>query len=238
MKNNVGVLSRPSTRSAKKPTFLVCLLTLMLIVTFIFTLKMYEPVKNILVTGGIFVYPFTFLIIAYIAKYYSFNEAKKSVFMSAGMFAIFFLLIMLCLIPSANNATASYNSVVQYIFANNFWTIGNTQIFYPTMGQFCGILIAYISSHLLYASIYNAIHRYTIDYLAMGLSAFIAAIVDRVVFVPILLLENLLNGSNEFEFFIKCLTSEFIATIVFTMLAIAGYIAISLIKESKNKKTV
>ena len=39
---------------------------IMLIATFIFTLKSYEPAKNIILTGGIIVYPFTFLIISFI----------------------------------------------------------------------------------------------------------------------------------------------------------------------------
>lgn len=235
MKNKVGVLTRPSARASKKPVMLTSLLSMMLIVTYIFTLKMYEPIKNILVTGGILIYPFTFLVLGYISKYYGYEEAKKSVFASALMYGIFFLLIMICLIPKASNATASYNSVIQYVFANNFWTIGNTQIFYPIIGQFFGLVIAYIASHLLFVAIYNAIHRYTIDYLAMGLAAFIAAIVDRVVFVPLLLLENLLNGKNEFDFFVKCLTSEFMATIVFIMIAIVGYIVICVCKEKLKK---
>lgn len=239
MKNNLGVLKRPSDRykEIKKPTFLIGLMTILMIVSFIFTLKTYEPVKNIIITGGILVYPFTFLIIAYISKYYGIKEAHKSVFTSAILFAIFFLLIMVCLLPNANTATNGYNAIVQYVFANDFFLLGDTHIFFPTMGQFCGIVIAFITSHLLFASIYNAIHRYTIDYLAMGLSAFISAIIDRIIFVPILLLENLLNGSNSFEFFIKCLTSEFIATIAFVMIIIILYVIITHIKDSTMKKT-
>ncbi len=233
-KNKIGVLTRPSARPPKKPVFLTALLTLILIVTFIFTLKMYEPTKNILITGGILVYPFTFLITAYMSKYYSFTEAKKSIFTSAGLFAIFFLLIMICLVPSSNNATGNYNAIVQYIFAPNYFMLADTHIFFPTMGQFCGLLIAYIASHLLYASIYNATYRYTNELLAMGLAVFIAAIVDRIIFIPILLLENLLNGSNTFDFLVKCLTSEFIATILVVMIIIILYIIISKVKQEKK----
>ncbi len=235
MKNNVGVLRRPSARNARRPVFLTGLLTMMLIVTFIFTLKIYEPTKNILITGGILIYPFTFLVTAYIAKYYSHKETKKSIFISAGLFALFFLMVMICLFPSSNNATTNYNSIVQYVFANNFFMIGDTHVFYPTLGQFCALLIAFLASHLLFASIYNAIKKYTVDYLAMGLGAFIAAIVDRIIFVPILLLENLLDGTNTFDFLVKSLTSEFISTILFIMIVIIAYIIITKIKEKKNK---
>ena len=234
MKNNLGALTRPSARTTRRPVFLTGLLTMILIVSFVFTIKIYEPTKNILVTGGIFVYPFTFLITAYIQKYYSFAEAKKSIFTSAGLFAVFFLLVMVCLIPSSNNATSNYNAIVQYIFAADFFKIGGTHIFYPTMGQFCGLLISYIASHLLYSSIYNAIHRHTNDYLAVGLGFFIAAIVDRIVFIPILLLENILDGSNTFDFLVTCLTSEFIATILFIFIILVIYIVISKFKDSKK----
>lgn len=236
MKNKVGVLRRPSEKykEVKRPTFLIGLMTIILIVSFIFTLKTYEPAKNVIITGGILVYPFTYLIMAYISKYYGIKQAHKSVFMSAILFALFFLLIMICLIPNANNATTSYNAIVQYVFANDYFMIGNTHIFFPTMGQFCGTIIAFITSHLLFASIYNAIHSYTIDYLAMGLSVFISAIIDRIIFTPILLLENLLDGSNTFEFFIKCLTSEFIATIALVTIMIVIYVIITHFKDSKK----
>lgn len=237
MKNNIGVLRRPSEKAkeAKKPTFLVGLLTIILIVSFIFTLKMYEPAKSILITGGILVYPFTFLITAYISKYYSVKEAHRSTFMSAGLFALFFLLVMICLLPTASNATASHNTVIQYLFANDFISIGDFKLFYPTIGEFCGLLIAYITSHILFSAIYNAIHNYTIDYLAMGLSLFIAAIIDRIIFTTLLLLENLLSGSNTFEFFIRCLTSEFIATIAFSLIIIILYAIITHFKDKKKK---
>lgn len=237
MKNNIGALTRPSARNNKKPIFSTGLLTIMLIVSFIFTLKIYEPTKNILVTGGILVYPFTFLIVAYIAKYYNFKEAKKSIFTSAGLFAIFILLMAICLIPAANNTTTVYNSVVQYVFASNYFKVADVHIFYPVMGQFCGILIAFLTSHLLYASIYNAIHKSTADQVAMGLGVFIAGIIDRVVFIPILLLENLLNGSNTLDFLVKCITSEFIATILFMVIIIIIYSIITFIKDNKKKKS-
>lgn len=208
----------------------------MMIIAFIFTLKTYEPVKNVIITGGILVYPFTFLIMAYISKYYGLKEAQRSVFTSALLYTLFFVLIGICLLPNANNATTSYNSVIQYVFANDFFTIGDMKIFFPTLGQFFGTLIAFIASHLLYASIYNAVHRFTVDYLAMGLSAFISAIIDRIIFTPLLLLENLLEGSNTFEFFIKCLTSEFIATIGFVIILIIIYIIMTHIKDAKEKK--
>ncbi len=234
MKNNIGVLSRPSMRNTKKPVFLTGLMTMLLIVTFIFTLKIYEPTKHTLITGGILVYPFTFLITAYLSKYYGFEEAKKNVFTSAILFGIFFLLIMVCLIPSPNNSTENYNAIIQYVFAAEHFTIGSMDIFYPTMGQFCGILIAFIATHLLYAAIYKAIHNYTNDYLAVGLALLISAIVDRVIFVPILLLENLLDGSNTLEFLIKCLTSEFIVTILFVMIIIIIYVIITKFKDKKK----
>lgn len=240
MKNEKGVLTRPSSRllkrDDKKPVFLVGLLSILLIVTYLFTFKTYEPVANIMISGGILIYPFTFLITAYIAKYYGFKEAKRSIFTSTGLFAVFILLVMICIIPTPNNQTSSYNAVIQYLFANDFIMIGDTRIFFPLLGQFFGLCIAFIVSHLLYVTIYNAVHRYTSDYLAMGLSAFIGAIIDRIIFMPLLFLENLIDGSNTFEYFIKCLTSEFMATILSILIIIIVYMIVCAIKDSKKKK--
>ncbi len=238
MENKIGVLRRPSERVSEKktPVFLTGLLTVLLIVSYVFTVKTYEPIKNIVISGGILIYPFTFLLIAYISKYYGFKEARKSVFISSGLFAIFILLIILCVIPEPNSATTSYNAVIQYLFTNDYFTIGEQRIFYPLLGQFFGLLIAYIVSHLVYSAVYNAIHRYTVDYLAMGLSFFIAAILDRIIFMPLLYLENLLDGLNTFDYFIKCLTSEFMATIVFSIILIIVYIIWTSITDKVIKK--
>lgn len=240
MKNNVGGLVRPSSRvtvkEEKRPVFMVGLMTILLIMTYMFTFKTYEPAHNILVTGGILIYPFTFLIIAYISKYYGYKEAKKSIFISAVLYILFLLIVSLAIIPEPNSATTGYNAVIQYLFANDVTTIGDFRFFYPLLGQFLGILFAFVSSHLLYALIYKAINNYTIDTVAMALSVFIAAIVDRIIFMPILFLENLINKLNTFEYFIKCLTSEFIATIVTTAVIIVIYSFTTMIKN-RSKKT-
>lgn len=238
MENRARLLRRPSEKRIpeKKPVFLIGLLTILLIVTYVFVFKTYEPVKSVMITGGIIVYPFTFLIIAYITKYYSFKESRRSIYMSAALFMIFMLLMMICVIPTPNNQTSSYNAVIQYLYTNDFFTIGEVRIFYPLLGQFFGLTIAYVVSHLLYATIYNAICEYTDDYLAMGLSIFIASIIDRLIFMPLLFAENLSSGVNTFDYFIKCLTSEFIAAIVTSIIMIVIYVIIVSIKKHMKKR--
>lgn len=258
MNNQRGALQRPSekrienqietkvdtkvetkieTIKSKRPTFATGLLTILLIISYIFTLKVYEPVNSIIVTGSILIYPFTFLVAAYISKYYGFKETRKSIFTSVLLFILFIVITMVCILPKSNNQTASFNAVIQYLYANNVYMIGDFKIFYPTLGQFLGLAGAFVISHLLFATIYNAIHNYTIDYLAIGLSIFIAAITDRIIFMPSLFLENLIKGANTFDYFIKCLTSEFIATIVATVIIVILYVLITSVIDAKKKKT-
>lgn len=245
MNNQRGALQRPSEKKLesanikvvnKAPTLAVGMLTILLIITYIFTLKIYEPVNNIMITGGVLVYPLTFLILAYVFKYYGFKQTRKCIFQSAMLFVIFILLMMICVVPRSNNETSQYNAVIQYLFTNNFFVLGKLKIFYPTLGQFFSVVISFIISHLLFATIYNAIHNYTVDYLAVGLSVFIAAITDRILFMPILFLENLIKGSNTFDYFIKCLTSEFMAAIVSTILIIILYVIITSVKDALKKE--
>lgn len=237
MKNKRGLLVRPSTRqAAARPVFLTGLLSVLLMITYIFTVKTYEPIRNISLTGGILVYPLTFLIIAYISKYYGFKEARKSIYISTSLYLLFLLIITLLIIPKASITTAGYNAVIQYLFANDYMTIGDTKIFYPLLGQFLGLAGAYVVSHLLYSTIYNAIHNYTVDYLAMSLSLFIAAIIDRIVFIPLLFLKNLIDGNNTFNYILKCLTSEFIVTIGMCLVVVILYVIIVAIKNAIEKK--
>lgn len=228
MEENLGAIRKEENKS---PVFLTGLLAILLILTFMFTLKIYEPARNIQITGGILLYPFTFLIMAFISKYYGFKEARKSIFTSSALFVVFILLVMICVLPSASGATSGYNAVLQYVFANNADYIGSFRYFYPTLGQFFGVLIGFIVSHLLYAVIYNAVHSFTIDYLAVGLSVFIAYIIDRIIFTPLLFAQGLMNGSNTFDYFIKCLTSEFMGAILCSVLIIILYSIITSIKN-------
>jgi len=251
MKNEKGILTRPSARPSerprtrlsertkkeeKRPVFLVGLLTIILIVSYMFTYKTYEPVKNIVISGGILVYPLSFLVIAYICKYYSPKEAKKSTYISAGLFAIFVLLVVIGIMPEPNTETTSYNAVIQYLFANDYFMLGDMRIFYPLLGQFLGLILAFIVSHWLYAVIYKAIKNYVPEFLSMGLSVFIACIIDRLIFIPLLFLENLIDKSNTFQYFLKCLTSEFMVVIPAVFILIILYLIINKIKDRINKK--
>ena len=219
----------------KSPVFLTGLLTLILIVVYVFTLKNYQPAQNIIISGGIIVYPLTFLIVALISKYYGFKEARRSIFVSALLYITFIMLIIIAVTPKANTATSGYNAIVQYVFVNNIKDIGGFSLFYPTLGQFFGLLIAYVVSHLLYATIYNAVHRFTIDYLAVGLGLFIAYIVDRLLFIPILYAKGLSTGANTFEYLIKVLTSEFIVGVGVAVLLVIVYMIINAILKAIKK---
>ncbi len=235
MEENLGVLRE---KSVKRPVFLTGLLAVILIIVYPLSLKTYEPAPNIFIMGGIIVYPITFLITSYISKYYGFKESRKSIFIACGLYLAFIILMMISIIPTSNNATSGYNMVLQYLFTNNVYNIGDTRIFYPTLGQYFSVVISFLVSHLLYAAIYNAINKFTVDYLAVGLSLFIAYIIDRLIYMPILYAEGLINGSNTFDYFIKCLTSEFIAAILCSLIIIVVYVIITSIRKKVKKKMI
>lgn len=142
---------------------------------------------------------------------------------------------MIGVMPQANNETSGYNTVIQYIFTNDFFLVGNVRFYYPMLGQFFGTLVAFVVSHLIYATVYNAINTLTVDYLAMGLGSFIAFIVDRIIFTVLLFLQNLIEGVNTFDFFLKCLTSEFIGYIAAALVVIVLYIIITSIVDARKK---
>ena len=217
------------------PAFYTGLLTVLLIVTYIFTLKLYEPVNNLVLTGGILSYPFTFLIIALISKKYGFKSARKSIFISSALYLLFAVFAIIGILPKSNEASNQYNIIVQYLLANNYIDTLGFRLFYPTLGQFFGVVIAYIVSHLLYSTVYNAIHSFTVDYLANGLGIFIAYIIDRILFVFILFAQGLFKGDNTFGYVIQVLTSEFMFAILAAVIIIILYSIITNIGKKKAK---
>lgn len=217
------------------PAFYTGLLTILLIATYFFTLKLYEPVSNLVLTGGIICYPFTFLVIALISKKYGFKAARKSIFTSSALYLIFSLIAMIGVLPKANEASNQYSIILQYLLANNDVTVLGFKLFYPTLGQLLGVVVAYLVSHLLYSTVYNAIHNFTVDYLANGLGIFIAYIIDRILFVFILFAKGLTDGDNTFGFVIQVLTSEFMFAILAAVIMIILYSIISSIGKKKAK---
>lgn len=227
--NEILVTKQKSEK--KEPIYLTALLSVILIATFIFTLKNYEPARNIILTGGIIIYPLTFFITAVISKFYGFKASRKAIFISTLVYISFFLIMMIGILPSSNATTSGYSSLVQYIFTSKSFKIGTSVLYYPALGQFFSVLVSYLVSHLLFATIYNAVVKFTIDYLAMGLSLFISYILDRLIFMPIKFFSGLINQNNSFDYFIQCLTSEFIASIMITIFLIIIYILFTTIKS-------
>lgn len=226
----------PETKETKEalPAFAIGAMTILLIATYLFSLKFFEPANNLVLTAGILNYPFTFLITTLICKKYSFKVARKSIYLSAALYALFMFIMMLSIIPTGNEISMQYNAIVQFLFANNATTILGIRVFYPTLGQFFGVLVAFIISHLLYATVYNAIRNYTVEYLSVGLSLFIGYIIDRIVFIFILFAKGLYDGSNTFDFVIKVLTTEFMACIVASVTLIILYVIINSFKRKKR----
>jgi len=237
MEGNLGVVFKQRKKDeAKAPVFLTCLLTIILIITYSYTLKMYEPTKNLVLTGGILVYPISFLANIFISKNYGLKAARKSVFTASLMFVMFIVLIMFCAIFTANKATQGHDAMLQYVFVNDVTYIGKTALYYPTLGQFFGVLISFLASHILFATIYNALKKVNVnEYLNVGLSVFIAYVVDRIIFIPLLYSEGLIKGANTFGYLIKCLTSEFIAAMLASVLIIIAFaIIVNLSKKYKK----
>ena len=87
----------------------------------------------------------------------------------------------------------------------------------------------------MYSTVYNAIHNFTVDYLANGLGIFIAYIIDRILFVFILFAKGLTNGDNTFGFVIQVLTSEFMFAILAAVIMIILYSIITSIWKKKAK---
>ena len=229
---------KKESKKENSPALWTSLLSVLLIATFMFSLKFYEPADNLILTGGIYIYPLTFLIVAIICKFYGFKSARKSIFASVLAVLIFTFITMLCVIPDGNSTSMQYNAIIQYIFANDSTYIGSFRIFYPTLGQYFGVLISFIISHLLYATIYNVTHKITIETLSIGLSLFIAYIIDRIVFIFLLFAEGLSKKTNTFDFVIKCLTSEFMAAIAVSVLIIIVMAIVIAVTKNKNNKKI
>ncbi len=231
--NNIKPKNTESS-SLKSDGCLITLLTIILIADYIFIHKNYEPIKNMIITGGTIIYPFSFLVTTFIANKYNKKEARKHIYVSSAMFILFILIIILGLIPKASYTTLVYNSTIQSIFASNMLNIGNVTIYYPILGAFFGTVIAFIVSHTIYLLFYNLIRSSTINFVAMGLSTLVGLVLDRLIFMLLLYGKNLITGDNSFQYFIKCLTGEFMFAIIMTVVLIIIYVIFSSIKNKKH----
>ena len=229
-KNKIKLKKKDST-----PAFLTGLLTILLIASYIFIPKVYSPANHIYINGSILVYPLTFLIITIMLKKYTFTEVRKSIYTSSALFLLFLLIMCIGITPKANTDSTNYNIVIQFLFANNNYKIGEFNLFYPVLCQVFGVIVPYFISHLLYATLYVALISYTLNYLAVLLSLFIAYIIDRSLYVTIYFANDLLNNPDIFNTYIKYLTSEYIAAIL--MVVIILFLDLLFIPVQKNKSS-
>ena len=140
-------------KTSSSPTFITCLLTVLLIATYLLIPKLYEPAKNIIFNASITAYPFTFLVIMLAARKYSFKEMRKSIYTSSIVFILFLLIMCIGLIPIANSDTMNYNVVIQFLFGINNIPLGNLTLFYPQLSLVLGIVLSYIIGQLNFHSL-------------------------------------------------------------------------------------
>lgn len=223
MENKKGENIARIKKDAPSPSFLTGLLTILLIASFILIPKTYSITENIIIDGSILVYPFTFLILTFMCKRYSFKQIRKSIYLSSILYLVFMFFICLGINPPANSDTSNYNLVIQFIFAGNSKEFGEATLFYPMIGQTFGIVIAYFVSHLIYALIFFILKDITIDYLSALLGLFIAYIIDRTIFSPIYCNDFVFGTKPEFDYFIKFLAGEYLFAIFIIIIILLIY---------------
>jgi len=221
------------TKSNPSPTFITCLLSVLLIATYLLVPKLYEPAKNIVFNASITAYPFTFLLIVLAARKYTFKELRKSVITSTIIFILFLIIMCIGIMPAANSDTMSYNVVIQYLFGLNSFQIGDYSIFYPELNLVLGIAVAYFIGHLLYLFIYNALSTPSNEGMVVMLSLFISYIIDRTIFMPIYY-SRVLTQDNSFAYFVKNLTGEYVASILVVITLILVFLIFSIFGRKKS----
>lgn len=205
------------------------LLVVFIIICSIFRYKTIyiDPNNTLQASLSSLLYPFTFLFIALILKNSNFRETHKMIIRTSIIFLVFILISSILNTIPGNYYATETDVALKQVLTPNYFIIRDKLIYYPNLINIISFTLIYYFSHTLFLILYEALEKYTSNFITFSLSMFITFTLDIICFVTI----NDIADSIEFNKFIIDLTTNFVIVIVSTITISFIY---SLIIKSKN----
>ena len=188
-------------------------LFIFVLLSYIFYYKNIYIAPNLVISVSLLVYPFVFLINANNTKSFGTLNTKKMITSTTiGLLLFILLSSILCSFESILD-TNIFSTNLRDILAPNNLSLGNFIIYYPNLYFTFLFIIFYTITNIVFSVIYEAITDNSNFIIGFLLSYLIIFLLDRILFIPLINIGDIINNSLSLINLIKILTANFIIVI-------------------------
>jgi uncharacterized PurR-regulated membrane protein YhhQ (DUF165 family) len=194
-----------------------------LLISFIFLDKNIYIGPKLLISAGLLIYPFTFLILTFIYNKYTIKEAKYSIYISFMLLLVFYLIASIFNSIEAVVSSETVSESLRIIFTPNHFIIKNIIIYYPNLINLLTFSVIFFITHYIFVVVYEAIESTTNYLIGFILSILIGFILDQLLFTPLVSLPHLIDHSLSYNALIETMTANFIIVIFSSLVMLIIY---------------
>ena len=203
---------------------------MLLLISYIFSIKFIYIAPNLNISLGLLIYPFTFLILALMYNNKNITEVKESIYFNFLLIIIFYIIISILNSLDSITSTELISSNLRNIFTPNYLIIKNFILYYPDLINLLTFIVVYFLTHYIFITVFEVIKVNINSPVAFILAILISFILDQMIYVPLTNLHSLINLEITYQNLIEYMTANFIAVIFTSILMLSFY----LIKKRKN----
>ena len=191
------------------------ILFILILLSYIFNNIDIKIYNNSSISIGVLLYSITFLISSIMIERNKIKDCKKYLLSSIKYIILFFILItIMCQFNSSNELIIS----IKNIFTPNIYKVNDYNIYYPDIYKLFIYLIVYYFSHYIFFITYEVTYENVGYLLAFIISTLIGFILDQMIFTTLYNIPYLFTNKILLYDFLNTLTSNFIVTLISSIL--------------------
>ena len=191
------------------------ILFILILLSYIFNNIDIKIYNNSSISIGVLLYSITFLISYIMIERNKIKDCKKYLLSSIKYIILFFILItIMCQFNSSNELIIS----IKNIFTPNIYKVNDYNIYYPDIYKLFIYLIVYYFSHYIFFITYEVTYENVGYLLAFIISTLIGFILDQMIFTTLYNIPYLFTNKILLYDFLNTLTSNFIVTLISSIL--------------------
>lgn len=187
------------------------ILFILVLLSYLFNTINVNIYNNASISIGVLLYSLTFLVSSIMIERNKMKDCKKYVLSSIKYLVLFFIIAtIMCQVSSSNDLINS----IKNVFTPNVYSIYSYNIYYPDIYKLVTYLIVYYFSHYIFFISYEVTYE-NADYLvAFLISTLIGFILDQMIFTTVYNFPYLFTNKIVLYDFLNILTSNFIVTLI------------------------
>ena len=187
------------------------ILFILVLLSYLFNTINVNIYNNASISIGVLLYSLTFLVSSIMIERNKMKDCKKYVLSSIKYLVLFFIIAtIMCQVSSSNDLINS----IKNVFTPNIYSIYSYNIYYPDIYKLVVYLIVYYFSHYIFFITYEVTYENAGYLVAFLTSTLIGFILDQMIFTTVYKFPYLFTNKIVLYDFLNILTSNFIVTLI------------------------